>query len=140
MILTKVFGQYNIQNPTGEALDNIRGSLYFETFTRVLWSAALGWIIFASVHGYGGFINSFLSHPYWQPIARLSFSLYLVHTIVMLFMIGSEKSPVFMSDWSFISIFWGDLGYSLTISLFFVLAFEMPVPIIERYIFKTSEF
>lgn len=139
MILIKVFGQYNIQNPP-DAPDNIRGSLYFETFTRLTWSGALGWIIFASVHGYGGFINSFLSHPYWQPLARLSYSLYLIHPTVMLFMLGSAKSSTFMSDWNFIYMFWGDLGYSLTISIFLVLAFELPVPILEGFIFKSSKY
>jgi len=64
-------------------------------FHRVAWAAGIGWIVFASFHGYGGkknitkfprhismflgFINDFLSWGAFNPLAKLSFLVYLVH-------------------------------------------------------------
>ncbi|EDW25183.1 GL24551 [Drosophila persimilis] len=51
-------------------------SLYY-TLTRVGWPLALCWIIFACMQGYGGLADSFLSSPLWQPLSRLSYSVYI---------------------------------------------------------------
>lgn len=100
-IFSIIFGPYNIQNPDRD--ENFLSVAFWNAFARPVWGLCLSWIIFACVKGYGGFINSFLSHVFWQPLARLSYSLYLIHLIVMLKMKSSSKETIFFSDYTAVS-------------------------------------
>ncbi len=51
----------------------------YNTFARAAWGLALGWLIFACFHGYGGFVNRFLSWEGFGPLGKLAFNVYLVH-------------------------------------------------------------
>jgi peptidoglycan/LPS O-acetylase OafA/YrhL len=66
----------------------------FEAFHRNLWAIGLCWIIFAC-HKLktGGIVRWFLELPQWQPIARMSLSIYLVHLFIQLTLIMSQKEP-----------------------------------------------
>lgn len=64
---------------------------------RVWWSLCLCFIIFACVNGQGGIINWFLSNPRWQPIARLSFNIFLVHQTVIVITMANRKVPIYFS-------------------------------------------
>lgn len=130
-----VFGQHNIQNP--ETREIRLESAFYESFSRAAWSISLFWIIFACVKGYGGIINSILSHSYWQPLARLSYSIYLIHLYLQYILARSEKNIQYFSDWENIRLFWSDFGLSATISIFWVLAFELPIMTIEAFIFRS---
>lgn len=55
----------------------------YEIFGRIVWSICVSYIIFACIHNSGGPINWFLSLPMWQPISKLSYSLFLVQGVVM---------------------------------------------------------
>lgn len=133
VIFVVVFGQYNIQSPDREEIRLV--SAIYESLSRIAWSIALSWVIFACVKGYGGIINLFLSHSYWQPIARLQFSIYLLHLVMQYLLAKSVQSVQFFSDWRSVHTFWGDFGMTLTVSVFWTLAFESPIPILERFIF-----
>lgn len=137
-IITIIYGQHIFQNP--DTTEIRLASAFYESFARVLWSVSLSWIIFACVKGYGGFINSFLSHCYWQPLARLSYSIYLVHLSLQYILVSSEKNIQYFSDWHSIRTFWGDFGMSMTIAIFWVLAFESPVAILEGLVLKSRKF
>lgn len=64
----------------------------YDSFTRVAWPSAISYIIFACVHKYGGPVNWFLGHPFWQPLSRLSYTIYLVHFPVVIFFLCTLKS------------------------------------------------
>jgi peptidoglycan/LPS O-acetylase OafA/YrhL len=52
----------------------------YQSIERELWASAVSWIIFAChTLKSGGIIRSFLSHPNWQPLSKLSLSMYLLH-------------------------------------------------------------
>lgn len=76
----------------------------YETTSRSVWSIALGYIIFSCVNGKGGFINDILSWPIWTPLARLSFSAYLIHTFVLTVFITSQRSPYYLFDYNMVII------------------------------------
>ncbi|XP_055915200.1 O-acyltransferase like protein-like [Eupeodes corollae] len=76
-----VFGPYMIMDDKRSST-NFLATMY-ESWKRTLWAIALAWIAFACHFGFGGTINSFLSHPIWQPIARLGYTMYLVHMSVL---------------------------------------------------------
>lgn len=77
-------------------------SLY-DSFSRIFWASALSYIIFACVNNCGGPINWFLGHPLWQPIYRLSYSMYLVHFCVLIFFHASLKYPSYLNGISAVS-------------------------------------
>lgn len=74
----------NISTPLQNALN--------DSFARVAWPIAISYIIFACVHNYGGPVNWFLSHPFWQPFSKLSYTIYLVHFPVLMFFLCTFKS------------------------------------------------
>lgn len=61
----------------------IVSSLIF-ALSRPLWGAATGWIIYSCHAGLNPTLNSFLSHRFWLPMARMGFSIYLTHFFVLL--------------------------------------------------------
>lgn len=89
-ILSIIFGPYNMQQLDYKATD--LESAFYESFSRVCWAISLSWIIFACVHGYGGPVNWFLSLPQWQPLARLSYSIYLLHLPIQLILAASSRT------------------------------------------------
>lgn len=44
-----------------------------------------------------GPINSFLAHPSWQPLSRLTFSMYLVAYVVQWLYIGAVYTPMYVN-------------------------------------------
>ena len=55
----------------------------YEMLTRVAWSFAMGWVVIACFKGHGGVINKFLSWGIFQPLAKVSYMVYLTHLTVM---------------------------------------------------------
>lgn len=70
----------------------------YDALSRVIWSIAVCYIIFACVHNHGGLINRFLSHPLWHPLSRLSYSIYLIHLIVIIVTSATLKAPNYFSE------------------------------------------
>lgn len=81
MLFTSIFALYPAAQWSAPPLSTLSESFYY-TLTRVGWPLAICWIIFACMQGYGGPINSYLSHPLWQPLSRLSYSVYIWHLFV----------------------------------------------------------
>ncbi len=63
------------QDTVGLMMDNTppptAGSVLYNTFGRSAWAAAMAWLVFACFHGYGGFINDFLSYEAFGPLGKL---------------------------------------------------------------------
>lgn len=94
LMATVIFANYPLVQPT-KSLPALDHALY-ESLSRVAWALALSYIIFACVHNYGGPVNWFLSHPLWQPLSRLCYSIYLIHFPVLMVFQGTIKtSPLF---------------------------------------------
>lgn len=104
----------------------------YESLSRISWAAAVAWLIFACAHGYGGPINWFLSLSGWQPLARLSYAIYIVHLPLQLVLAAQVRVPGYFSDLSAVSAFWSDFGLTLTLAVVWTLAFESPVLALER--------
>lgn len=75
----------------------------FEGLGRVIWATSICYIVFACHNGYGGPINSFLAHPFWRPISRLSYSIYLLHLPVIWLTMASIKSPLYFTELTAVS-------------------------------------
>lgn len=76
----------------------------YDALSRVGWSLALCYIIFACVNGYGGPVNWYLGHPLWQPLSRLCYAVYIVHFAVIMVMMGTIKIPAYFSELNAVSL------------------------------------
>ncbi|XP_055380599.1 nose resistant to fluoxetine protein 6-like [Condylostylus longicornis] len=92
IIIAIVFGPYHrtLYQPNSETTV-IEVALY-ESLSRLFWSIAVSWIIFACHKGYGGIINKILSFGIWQPLGRLTFSIYLNHLLIQMILTGNSKT------------------------------------------------
>lgn len=111
----------------------------YDALSRVGWSIALCYIIFACGHGFGGAVNTFLSHPLWKPFSRLGYSIYLVHFEVIHYFGSTLKTTPYFSLFSAFQDYLGYYVLAFFVSLIASLAFESPITIIERIIFKPEK-
>lgn len=72
----------------------------YHAFHRLAWAGAIFWIIFACQKlKTGGIIRWFLSLPQWQPIARMSLSMYLVHVVYQYAILTNQKDAITFEIW-----------------------------------------
>ncbi|KAH8382323.1 hypothetical protein KR009_002919 [Drosophila setifemur] len=125
LIFTSIFALYPAAKWTAPDLSTLADSFY-TTLSRIAWPLALGWVVFACMQGYGGMANSFLSSPLWQPLSRLSYSIYMWHKFIMEINIRSVRTNTYFSDYEVMLKFWADLGFTLLMSYLLHLLIEAP--------------
>lgn len=102
VVLLAVFGNYPLQAASFK--ESVVGSGFYESTSRVAWAGALAWIVFACTNELGGPVNWFLSLRMWQPLSRLSYSIYLVHLPVQVVLSAQVRSATFFSDTQTVSV------------------------------------
>lgn len=108
----------------------------YDGLSRVCWSIALCYIIFACAHNAGGPVNRFLSHPLWQPLSRLCYSIYLVHIPVIIAMAATMKTPFYFTHLSLVQNIIATYILTVPISTIAAFIFESPTVAIEKWIFS----
>lgn len=104
--------------------------------SRVCWAIAISYIIFACHHNSGGPINWFLGHALWQPLSRLSYSMYLMQFLVLFFTMGTTKQPFDFSELNCFAYAMAIYTITAVVSIVTSLAFESPISYIEEFIFS----
>ncbi|XP_014204831.1 nose resistant to fluoxetine protein 6-like [Copidosoma floridanum] len=105
--------------------DRLEASFY-AGFHRHVFVVAICWIIFASVNGYAGVINSLLSWRFWVPLAKLTYSAYLTHYIVLLYNIAIVRTSSDFTTFGTVHSFCGNLFLTMIMSLILSSCFEIP--------------
>uniref|UniRef100_A0A8D8CWM4 Nose resistant to fluoxetine protein 6 n=1 Tax=Culex pipiens TaxID=7175 RepID=A0A8D8CWM4_CULPI len=134
-MLAIIFGDYPFQQPDSYMEHSIAWDAMYESMNRVVWAGCLGWIVFACINGYGGPVNTVLSLSVWQPLGRLSYSIYLLHLPLQMMLAGSLRNSVHFDDVTAIHKFWGDFGLTVTLAVLWSLAFESPIVVLEKLLF-----
>ncbi|XP_055913781.1 nose resistant to fluoxetine protein 6-like [Eupeodes corollae] len=135
-LLSIIFGPYFTISSSESA--SVFHAASYESLKRVSWSIALAWIVFACHFGFGGIVNSILSHPIWQPLGRLNYCMYLVHITVQTINFGTVRTDAYFSDYRLYLTFWSTFGISVLVSTVLSLSFEAPVLVIEKVLFSKS--
>ncbi|XP_052090838.1 nose resistant to fluoxetine protein 6-like [Mytilus californianus] len=131
-----LYGVYDDVNGSRESREV---SSFYITVHRTVWGAAVGWVIFACAHGYGGYVNTVLSWKGFIPLSRLTYCAYLVHPPVIYYYLSTRRRLIHLSDIEIIYEFLGHLGLSYAAAFLASLAFEAPMMGLEKVIFKSKE-
>ncbi|KAJ1347281.1 hypothetical protein KIN20_002306 [Parelaphostrongylus tenuis] len=68
-------------------------SATYNNFSRIGWALAVSWVIVANHLGWGGIIATFMDHPLWQPLGKLSYCAYIAHFYVIAYVFNLDDRP-----------------------------------------------
>lgn len=96
-----------LAQPLNQPIDNqtsLQFNAFYIAYHRLAWAIAICWIIYAC-HKLktGGVIRWILSLPEWQPIAKMSLSMYLVHLPYQVMTMANQKNAVTFEIGSMVS-------------------------------------
>ncbi|CAF0932692.1 unnamed protein product [Brachionus calyciflorus] len=128
-----LFGIY--PNLNGDPL-SLTANILYQASSRIIWAVGLSYVIFACVTSHGGFINKILGWSVWVPLSRLSYCLYLFHTVVLLYYNSVQDHPIHMQDSNFIFNYIANMILSLACAFFVSMIFEIPLLGIEKILLK----
>ncbi|CAH1957146.1 unnamed protein product [Acanthoscelides obtectus] len=115
--------------------DLVKAAL-FNSAARPAWSIAICVIVFLCSSGHGGMINKFLSLKLFQVLVRMSYSIYLVHVLVIIYFVGTKKHSEEFSNIKIFRDLLSDLFFTFIASTICCLAFESPFIQAAKVIFK----
>nr|XP_045595367.1 nose resistant to fluoxetine protein 6-like [Procambarus clarkii] len=75
---------YNHVLPDKNWKDYPAMSAIYGALARPVWGMCLAWVVISCHTGNAGLVNHVLSYPGWRPLARLTFTMYLVAPVVQL--------------------------------------------------------
>ena len=114
-------------------------SAFYTAFARIAWGMAVAWVIFTCHTGYGGPVNAFLSWKIWVPLARLTYTVYLIH-MILLFVLGSTaRTPYYMTDWTIVRLYMATVMASYSLAVVVSTLFEAPGLALEKVLFDKKK-
>jgi hypothetical protein len=108
----------------------------YNAMYRSCWAIGIAWIIFACHNGSGGVIRRFLCLPHFQPLARMSLSVYLTHRVHQILSVSSIRQPIYLDPFDFIFVYFSDVVVSLIVGVLVYLGIEAPFANLENQMFK----
>ncbi|XP_078656657.1 nose resistant to fluoxetine protein 6-like [Branchiostoma floridae x Branchiostoma belcheri] len=120
----------------GTAFKTESEHVLYLTVHRTVWAMALGWVVVACYHGYGGVVDIILSWDAWVPLSRLTYCAYLVHLPVMYAVYLAMEVPIHYSTFTMIYFFLGHLTLSYGVAFLVSVAVEAPLLGLEKIIFN----
>ncbi|XP_024943408.1 nose resistant to fluoxetine protein 6 isoform X2 [Cephus cinctus] len=133
--LAVVFGPYNMYK-YDYVYNKIEASFY-AGLHRHVFALFVAWIIFTSVHGYGGFVNQFLSWRGWVPLSKLTYCIFLCHFIIILYDSGNTRISSNFTTFTGTNTFLGYLVLSVILAVILHLFFEVPFITLSRILTRS---
>ncbi|CAL4064215.1 unnamed protein product, partial [Meganyctiphanes norvegica] len=141
--LLVVYGEYpynNLnENYTQDRVPTQPISDVYNGFFRGAWGLALMWLLLACHFGYGGLVNSFLAHPSWQPMSRLTYGMFLVSITIQFIIVGSQYTSLYYDHLTVIIFTCGTLFMCGIGSCILSLLVEGPVLGLEKLLFARQD-
>ncbi|XP_071057341.1 nose resistant to fluoxetine protein 6-like [Onthophagus taurus] len=105
---------------------------FYISMSRSAWTLGVMWMVWACKHGYGGPVNFLLSHPIFQVLGKLSYSIFIWHMLLQFLNNGALKLPIYFSDFSIAYKYLGDMCLIVAFSFGYTIIFECPFLNISR--------
>ncbi|OXU19243.1 hypothetical protein TSAR_012344 [Trichomalopsis sarcophagae] len=110
--------------------------IIFAAIARPIWASGVCWIIYASSYDFARPIVSFLSWKYFLPLSRMSYCVYLLHTVFPLWEVSVSRTPRYFHEYYIFHSYLSNLMISIVISFFYSVMFEVPIRVLEEIIFS----
>ncbi|XP_046864834.1 nose resistant to fluoxetine protein 6-like [Xenia sp. Carnegie-2017] len=133
--MTMVYGPFK-SAVRGENEWTRGGEIVFGTLQRLLWGLAVAWVTYACHFGYGSYINEFLSARFWIPLSRLTYSVYLIHMIVIHYMLYAANGSMHYSIAFTVYYFLASVVLSFAGGYILAVVIEFPVENLEKLFLK----
>ena len=131
-----LFGTYGEYSRTHHFSDF--ENVTFLMFTGLAFSIGLSIIIFICNTGYGGMFSSFLSWPGWDPLSRLTFGVFLIHQMVIFYILGTLQSTLKYTDPVFVMVSVFTLVMSYILPAVMAVCVELPIANVVSLCFKLA--
>ncbi|KAG0719426.1 O-acyltransferase like protein [Chionoecetes opilio] len=132
-----VFGVTDYNTFSGIHEYNPAISILYGGLHRLAWGVAVAWLVFACHMGYGGLANSFLAHPFWQPLSRLTYTIFLIAFNTQFFVVFfMARVPIYYGNFNMVMVTIGILVLSAIGAVLLSLLTESPVLGLEKLILK----
>ncbi|XP_028969093.1 nose resistant to fluoxetine protein 6 [Galendromus occidentalis] len=105
---------------------------------RTAWSIGLGWLSFACATGRGGLINGLLAWKALIPMSRLSFSAFMLQTVVLLTRTMTARDRLIFSHDYLLRDFFATYMVTYLASFVMYLLIEAPIGNLEKMIFMRA--
>jgi peptidoglycan/LPS O-acetylase OafA/YrhL len=97
----------------------------------------IAWLI-PFTEGYGGWMFRFLSHKFFSIPAKISFSFYLIHPIIILLFVFNRPDSYFISHFNYIYTWPSTVLYSVFWATLATLIVESPVLALEKLLLRPT--
>ncbi|CAG9840307.1 unnamed protein product [Diabrotica balteata] len=101
---------------------------------RPIFILSIGFGIYGCLHGIGGITEHVLKWPPVYILGRLSYSVYLVHSTIIMSRQATARTPIYVSEIQIAYYLLADVAASFLVALLVTLFFEMPISALKKYL------
>jgi len=102
------------------------------TVGKLAWSSAISMLFYGMAQGHFSVLRRFLGAHFWTPLARLTYSTYLFHPIIMFIVWFSHKQSVAFDPFSYSVMYIGFMFVGFSTAAVMFLALERPMVNMEK--------
>jgi len=114
---------------------NLLQDVMYMTFAHMGFTLAIAWAMYSFHKNHGGVFREFLSLYIWVPLARLTYTVYLVHPVLM-FVINFSTTTTFHYSASYYAVrYTSNILLAYAVGLVFHMVVEKPTANLERVMF-----
>jgi peptidoglycan/LPS O-acetylase OafA/YrhL len=113
---------------------NVTQNVLYLTLARPMWTTGVALLTYLCICDVGGVFDWFLSLGLWDPMAKLSYSAYLVHPIIMRVFYFNRRSLIFWSVWDYTTLFVANLVISYAVAMVVYCSVETPFAALEKVV------
>ncbi|CAF0871536.1 unnamed protein product [Brachionus calyciflorus] len=129
-----VFGLY--PDALGENPLSREARIMYQSFSKIAWSFAIGYMIYSCIMSSGGIVNKILSWSIWVPLSRVNYSAFLIHILVMMVFNANQEHLIHFQDSNMMFYFLSECIFTYALAYLFNIFFEQPWVALEKFIFK----
>ncbi|XP_042213223.1 nose resistant to fluoxetine protein 6-like [Homarus americanus] len=134
-----VFGMWSYNQVPPPRYYDVMTQVVYGGFQRFAWGSAVAWVVYACHNGAGGLVNDFLSHPVWQPLSRLTYTIYLVIFPMQFMLTYNTRVLFYYTHLNKIVEVVGALVIAGIISVLVSLTVESPIIGLERLLLQRPD-
>ncbi|GIY12985.1 nose resistant to fluoxetine protein 6 [Caerostris darwini] len=136
LALTALYGghSWNTGHPESPEVTALFASVHRTTF-----ALGVAWIVFVCITKNGGPVNSLLSSPMLAPAGKLTFIIFMVHSLIFWVRKASVRERMFVSHYNLMYGYIGNIVFTVMICIPCHLLLEAPVTKLDLLLFTAKK-